>query len=171
MTTTDITELKSMEVEVPATRIIACNASSASDSNAISAALGAAFQKIEAFRDANHIRASGPPRVVYTEWSPAGVKFTAAIPIGEMPPPNVLDTTDVAIKAIPEARALRFEHRGPYREVRQTYNQIEAWLRARGGIKTPADWAHYAPMWEEYLNDPATTPESDLITRIYLTLR
>jgi hypothetical protein len=26
-------------------------------------------------------------------------------------------------------------------------------------------------MWEEYLNDPAATPESELITRIYLTLR
>ena len=169
--TTDVTELKSMEVEVPATRTIACSASSSPDSNAISAALGAAFQKLEGFRTANHIQAAGSPRVVYTEWSPGGVRFTAAIPIGEMPPPNVLDTTEVAIKAMPETRALRFEHRGPYREIRETYNCVEAWLRARGGIKTAADWAHYAPMWEEYLNDPVTTPESELITRIYLTLQ
>ena len=171
MTTSDVIELRSMEVEVPATRIVACSASSGPDSNAISAALGAAFRKIEAFQSANHISASGPPRVVYTEWSPTGVKFTAAVPIGEMPPPDVLDTADVAIKAMPEARALRFEHRGPYRDVRHTYNRIEEWLRARGGIKTAADWARYAPMWEEYLNDPGTTPESELITRIYLTLQ
>ena len=55
--------------------------------------------------------------------------------------------------------------------MRDTYDIIEAWLRARGAIKTTADRARYAPMWEEYLNDPATTPESELITRIYLTLR
>lgn len=168
---TDVTDLKSMEVEVPATLILACSASSHADSNAISAAVGAALQKIVAFQAANRIQASGPPRVVYSEWGPAGVKFTAEIPIADVPPPNVLDTSEVGIKASPETRALRFEHRGPYREVRSTYDRIEAWLRERGGIKTAADWARYAPMWEEYLNDPATTPESDLITRIYLTLR
>jgi effector-binding domain-containing protein len=83
----------------------------------------------------------------------------------------VKDSADVAIKPTAESSALRFVHHGPYRDVRNTYDRIEAWLRERGGIKTPADWARYSPMWEEYLNDPATTPESELITRIYLTLR
>jgi effector-binding domain-containing protein len=168
---TDVTDLKSMEVLVPATRVLACSSSSGTDSGAISAAVGAAFEKISAFQRDHHIQASGPPRVVYLEWSPTAVKFTAQMPIAEMPPPNVVDTPDVAIKATSETQALRFEHRGPYRDVRNTYDRIEAWLRARGGIKMAADWAHYAPMWEEYLNDPATTPESDLITRIYLTLK
>jgi effector-binding domain-containing protein len=168
--TTDVIELKSMEVLVPATRIVACNTSSSTDPNAISAAIRSAFEKIDAFQRANRIQASGPPRVVYSEWSPTEVKFTAQVPIAEMPPSTVLDNADVAIKATPETQALRFEHRGPYRDVRNTYNRIESWLRERGGIKTAADWARYAPMWEEYLNDPATTPESELITRIYLTL-
>jgi len=168
--TTDVTDLENMEVTVPATRLAECHASSAAESSAISAAVGTAFQKIQAFLNASGIPAAGAPRVVYTEWSPAGVKFTAAVPIPAMPP-NASDDADVSIRATDESRALRFVHHGPYRDVRNTYDRIEAWLRARGGIKTSADWARYSPMWEEYLNDPATTPESELITRIYLTLR
>lgn len=168
--TTEVPRLESMEVMVPATLVAECHASSAAESSAISAAVGAAFQKIQAFLGANGISAAGAPRVEYTEWSAGGVKFTAAIPIGAVPP-NVTPSANVSVRAIAESTALRFVHRGPYREVRSTYDHIEAWLRARGGIKTAADWARYSPMWEEYMNDPATTPESELVTRIYLTLR
>jgi len=37
-------------------------------------------------------------------------------------------------------------------------------------VLAPSDWARYSPMWDEYMSDPATTPESELLTRIYLTL-
>ena len=165
---TDTIQLESMEVAVPSTLVAQYQATSATDPAAISAAIGTAFQTIEDFRRRHHVAASGPPRVVYTSWGADGVRFTAAVPIAQVP--NVMDEADVSIKALPQATALRFVHRGPYREIRHTYDRIEAWLRERGGIKTAADWARYSPMWEEYLNDPTTTPESDLITRIYLTL-
>ena len=168
--TTDVTNLESMEVLVPATLLAEFHGSSAAESNAISAAVGAALRTVHTFLIVNRITAAGAPRVVYDEWSPAGVKFTAAVPVTAVPP-NVVDSTDVSITATAECTALRFVHHGPYRELHQTYDRIEAWLRERGGIKSTSDWARYAPMWEEYLNDPATTPESDLITRIYLTLR
>jgi len=167
---TDVQELDNMEVTVPATLVAECRSSCAAESRAISAAVSAAFRKIQTFQAANGIPAAGPPRVIYTEWSPAGVKFTAAVPIADLPR-EVRDTADASIQATSETRALRFVHHGPYRDIRNTYDRIEAWLRARGGITTAADWAHYSPMWEEYLNDPATTPESELVTRIYLTLR
>ena len=168
--TTDVTNLESMEVLVPATLVAEYHGSSAAESSAISAAVGAALRRVETFLIVNGIRAAGAPRVVYREWSPAGVKFTAAVPITAAPP-NVNDGADVSIRTSAECSALRFVHRGAYRDIRGTYDRIEAWLRARGGIKTAADWARYSPMWEEYLNNPATTPESELITRIYLTLR
>lgn len=167
--TTDATVLESKEVAVPPALVLECSRTCAADPAAIAAAVGAAFQTIEEFRNAHAIAAAGMPRLIYTEWGPSGVRFTAAVPIADVPP-NVADTADVSIKAIPESSALRFIHRGPYRDIRGTYDRIEAWLRERGGIKTPADWAHYSPMWEEYANDPATTPEAELITRIYLTL-
>jgi len=168
--TTDVTNLENMEVLVPATLVAEYHGSSAAESSAISAAVGAALRTVQTFLIVNGISAAGAPRVVYSEWSPAGVKFTAAVPIAAVPP-NVNDSADVSIRTTPACSALRFVHRGPYRDVRHTYDRIEAWLRERGGIKTAADWARYSPMWEEYLNDAATTPESELITRIYLTLR
>jgi len=35
-------------------------------------------------------------------------------------------------------------------------------------MQSEADWARYTPMWEEYRNDPETTPEAELLTYIYL---
>ena len=40
--------------------------------------------------------------------------------------------------------------------------------KAKGPLQCEADWARYMPMWEEYLNDPQTTPEAELLTYIYL---
>jgi effector-binding domain-containing protein len=170
MSTTETPKLDSMEVAVPAAVVAQCRASCAAEPAAIGTAVGAAFQKIDAFVKASAIATCGAPRVVYTEWSPNGVQFTAAVPVRDVPR-GVVDTADVSIASVPECTALRFVHRGPYREIRNTYDRIEAWLRERGGIRTAADWARYSPMWEEYLNDPATTREPDLVTRIYLTLR
>ena len=169
MTTTDTIVLESKEAAVPPVVAVECSKVCAADPAALAAAVGAAFKTIEEFRDAHAIAATGLPRVIYTEWGESGVRFTAAVPITDVPP-TVADTGDVSIRAIPESSALRFIHRGPYRDIRKTYGRIEEWLRERGRIKTPADWARYAPMWEEYVNDPVTTPEADLVTRIYLTL-
>jgi effector-binding domain-containing protein len=167
---TDMTDLESMEVAVPATLVTQCESTCSADPRAIAPAVGAAFGTVEAFMTAHHMTAAGPARVTYTSWSPNGVTFTAAIPIADVPP-AIRDTPDVTIKSLPESTALRFVHRGPYADVRETYTKIEAWLRARGAFTTAADWARYSPMWEEYLNDPRTTPPSELITHIYLHLR
>jgi effector-binding domain-containing protein len=167
--TTDTIQLESMEVSAPATLVVQVQAACSADPAAIAAAVGGAFRTIATFQQRYGIPSAGPPRVIYTTWGADGVRFTAAVPIAEVPP-NAVDEGEVSITALPAATALRFVHRGAYGELRHTYDRIEGWLRERGGIKTPADWAHYSPMWEEYLNDPATTPESDLITRIYLTL-
>ena len=112
---------------------------------------------------------SGAPRAIYTAWGADEVGFAVAAPI-DREPVTALDA-GVGTAKLPERVALRFVHRGPYREIKATYDQIESWLRERGGIKTPADWAHYCPMWEEYVNDPATTPESELVTNIFFSLR
>ena len=43
-------------------------------------------------------------------------------------------------------------------------------MRGKGLMESEADWMKYMPMWEEYLNDPATTPEAELVTHIYLPI-
>jgi len=162
--------LESMEVAVPAALVAKLDVTTGADPSRISEATEAAVGKVQEFLVRNRLVAAGPPRAIYTSWGPAEVRFTVAVPISEAPTP-LIETEGVTVEAIPESTALRFVHHGPYRELRATYARIEAWLRERGGIRTAADWERYSPMWEEYVSDPATTPESELVTRIFLTLR
>lgn len=161
------TQLENMEVIVPPTLVVQVEGVTCSPTE-IESAMSTAFKKLYTTLWAEHLVQAGPPRAIYTSWGPSEVRFTLAIPIERAPGEPI--ESGVTVTTLPERTALRFIHRGPYRDIRSTYERIETWLRERGGIKTAADWARYAPMWEEYMNDPAQTPESELLTRIYLTL-
>ena len=162
------TQIESMEVMVPAVLVMQIEGLTAKPEE-LGAAIGSAFGRLYAAVGRAGLAASGPPRAIYTAWGPDQVRFTVASPV-DREPATPLDP-GVSTATLPERSALRFIHRGPYRDIRATYDQVESWLRERGGLKTPSDWAHYSPMWEEYVNDPATTPESELVTRIFLALR
>lgn len=112
---------------------------------------------------------AGAPRAIYTACSPEGMDFTVALPIAA-PPADSPAGAPVTIATLPGAKALRFTHRGPYQELMTTYNRIGQYLQTKGLMRSEADWARYMPMWEEYLNDPQTTPEADLLTHIFLPL-
>ncbi|MDX3905849.1 MAG: AraC family transcriptional regulator [Pigmentiphaga sp.] len=62
-------------------------------------------------------------------------------------------------------RCAVLEHIGPYSELETAYEWLfGGWLPRSG--EQPADF----PVFEEYLDDPKSTPPSDLRTRIYLPL-
>lgn len=163
------TRLENIETEIPAETVAQIEGISASPAE-LGAAIGKAFGTLYAAMGQAGVAPVGAPRAIYTAWSPDEVRFTVAMPIAG-PPGSQRDLDGFTIAQLPARPALRFTHRGPYRDIRSTYDQIEAWLRERGGITRPEDWARYSPMWEEYLNDPATTPESELLTHVFLSLR
>lgn len=163
-----MTQIENMEVTLPAVLVMQIEGLSTKP-DALGATIGSAFSRLYAAIGRAGLTSSGPPRAIYTECGPDEVRLTVAAPI-DREPATPLDP-GVNTVTLPEGAALRFVHHGPYRDIRTTYDQVESWLRERGGIRTPADWAHYSPMWEEYVNDPATTPESDLVTHIFLPLR
>jgi len=67
---------------------------------------------------------------------------------------------------IPAGRCAILTYTGPYNEMSKPYNwMFSEWLPASG--MTPADF----PMFEQYLNDPRTTPPAQLQTRICLPLK
>lgn len=139
------------------------------DPASISAEMARAFGVLGEFIGRNRLKPAAPPRAIYTAWGPGGVKITLAMPIE--PPASPVPVGDaVRIGTLPAQRTLRFAHRGPYRELMATYGRITEYLKAEGMLDSEADWAKYMPMWEEYLNDPETTPESDLLTHIHLPL-
>lgn len=67
---------------------------------------------------------------------------------------------------IPPGRCAILTYTGPYNEISQPYQWLfSEWLPASGMV--PADF----PMFEQYLNDPRTTPSAQLQTRICLPLK
>lgn len=162
------TQLESMEVTVPQALLVQLDGATSNTAD-VGPAISAAFETLFGAVSKAGLAPSGPPRAIYTAWGPNETRFTVAVPIARAPEAPIAGE-GITVAAVPERVALRFVHHGPYRELHSTYSLIEAWLRERGGIKTSADWVRYAPMWEEYMNDPTTTPESDLVTRIYFTL-
>lgn len=165
---TAVSHLENMEVEVDPTPAVQLAVTCPTDHAAIAAAMQQSFATLGEFMGRNRLQPAGPPRAIYTNWG-ATTSFTLAFPI--MAAPAVVDPAkDVVIGPLAGGRALRFIHHGPYAGIRDTYAQIDAWLKERGAIKTEADWARYKGMWEEYLNEPGKVPDAELITRIYLPL-
>jgi effector-binding domain-containing protein len=129
--------------------------------------MGDAFAALTAYAGRHALQCAGPPRAIYTSWGAQGTEFTVAMPI-PVPGSPALPEEGVSVATIPGGHMLRFTHTGRYDEVAGTYEQIAHWLRDAGLMKTEADWSRFMPMWEEYLNDPNSTPASELLTYIYL---
>lgn len=163
------TTLETMEVEVPPVMAATLTTTCDSRPEAIAQATGRAMQAVTSFIGRHFLTVAGPPRTIYTSYGATTTTLMVAIPIVQAA--SQWSDDDVKVVPISGAHAIRFLHRGPYEGLRETYGSIERWLRERGGLKTDADWLNYFPMWEEYLNDPTTTPPADLVTQIYFTLR
>jgi effector-binding domain-containing protein len=161
--------LENMEVEVDRVLAAKIDATCPADPAAIGEAMNRAFAALGSYVEAQGLRPKGPPRAVYTAFSPSEIRFTAALPVATLPP-STAKHGDVRVGMMPGGRALRFLHRGPYATLRETYARIEEWLRERGAFDGPADWGRYSPMWEEYVTEPGTVPDVELVTHIYLPL-
>ena len=159
--------LEFTEVEVPPVLAAQMPGQSTPDPAAIAKAIGSTFGQLMGFVGQHKLRPSGPPRCIYTAYGPKGIEFIVAMPVAK-PPAKPVKAGPGSVQSIPGGKALRFTHRGPYANLKNTYGQITEFLKTKGLMKTEADWARYMPMWEEYLNDPQTTPEADLLTYIYL---
>jgi effector-binding domain-containing protein len=166
---TGFEELEPQEVDVAPAVAAQFSAACAMDPTAIGRAMEDAFGKLATFVQQHGLLVNGPPRAVYTSYSADTVSFTVALPLGA-PPSIPTDVAPITVGEIPSGRTLRFTHRGPYRGLMATYGQVTQFLKTQGLLTSEADWARYMPMWEEYLNDPRTTPEADLLTYIYLPL-
>ncbi len=135
--------------------------------SSVGPAISKAFDQLGRLLKKHALAPAGPPRAIYTAYGPTGMKFIVALPIAA-PPTTPVAPGLASIGPLAGTKALRFTHRGPYAGLMGTYGQITAFMKARGLMASEADWAHYMPMWEEYLNDPDTTPQADLLTYIYL---
>lgn len=159
--------LEFTEIEVAPVLALQVSGKCGSDPKEIGPAMQTAFGQLGALMEKHGLTSAGPPRSIYTTYGPDGTEFIVAMPISAAPADSMEDAAR-SIGTLPGGKALRFTHRGPYPDLMTTYGLITKFMLAEGLMESEADWARYMPMWEEYLNDPHTTPEADLLTHIYL---
>lgn len=135
----------------------------------IGKAMESAFGALEGYRAKHDLAYAGPPRAIYTSYDDGGTSFIVAIPVSALDAEPAAED-GVRVGELPGGPALRFTHEGPYERLMGTYDGITDWLKAEGMLESEADWVKYMPMWEEYVDDPTTTPPEELKTHIYVPL-
>lgn len=162
--------LHPVDVALDATPLVQVGGLMADTPSAIGAQVPAAFARLEAYMAHHRLHADGPPMTVYYEMAPDGrTRFAVAIAVVD-PRRPVTRSGSVQCITRPAMRARQFLHVGPYETLAVTYEAITEYLLSTGEMTSPADWARFMPMWEEYLDDPEVVPRSELRTRIVLPL-
>lgn len=131
------------------------------DPKDISAAMGKTFQGVWDFMQSAGIETTGQALSVYHTYDPEQMTFQAGFSAspdeaGKAKDPVKFDRT-------PAGDVLYFQHKGPYSTLRDSYGQMMAYMDKEGLTAG-------APAWEVYLNDPATTPEDELLTDVFVSL-
>lgn len=130
------------------------------DSLDLATRLGAAYRAISSFMAANGIERTGQPLTLTRVDGNRGLSIEAAIPVA---PAGVETIEPVRAGRTPGGRAVRAAHYGAHATLRQTYDELAAWMATHGLVEGPVTW-------EEYVSDPAETPPDELVTYIYALL-
>jgi effector-binding domain-containing protein len=104
----------------------------------------------------------GAPMTIYTATDDTGFQFQAAVPVAQAPAPP--PDRNIKVGKSPGGTALKFVHRGSYDEMDTTYEAIAHHLDEK---KLEAKDLFV----EQYMKDPVTTPDDDLVIEIYVPLK
>jgi effector-binding domain-containing protein/uncharacterized protein YndB with AHSA1/START domain len=151
-------------VEVKPVTIAFVPATSTKEEQAIAAAIGGAYGKVGLFMTKNGLKQAAAPITINKKWDSAGYEFDAAIPVDHAPEKAVPADSAVQLKETYGGKALKVVHKGAYRNMETTYNQLLAWMAAYG-------YESSGPPWDEYVSDPGNTAEAELITHIFMPLK
>jgi effector-binding domain-containing protein/uncharacterized protein YndB with AHSA1/START domain len=156
----DFADLSVTKIKAASIPVAYIPSQSSKDAAQIGEAIGAAYAKVVAFMKTNGLKQAGAPITINTRWDDTGYGFDAAIPIEKTPDKAVSPDSPVKVKTMYDGDALKLVYKGPYGGMPPVYAKLEAYMAARG-------YESAGPPWDEYVSDPGTTPESDLITNIY----
>jgi effector-binding domain-containing protein len=122
----------------------------------------AAFKSVYGAMEKLGAKADGAPMTIYTATDDTGFQFEAAVPVAQAPaqPPD----GNIKVGKSPTGTALKFVHRGSYDEMDSTYEAIAHHLDDK---KLEAKDLFV----EQYMKDPVTTPDEDLVVEIYVPLK
>jgi effector-binding domain-containing protein len=121
-----------------------------------------AFKSVYGALDKLGVKPNGAPMTIYTATDDTGFQFQAAVPVAQAPatPPS----GDIKVGKSPTGKALKFVHRGSYDAMDTTYEAITNYLDEK---RLEAKDLFV----EQYMKDPLTTPEDDLVIEVYVPLK
>jgi effector-binding domain-containing protein len=108
------------------------------------------------------IKANGAPMTIYTATDDTGFQFQAAVPVAQAP--TVPAGSEITVGKSPAGKALKFVHRGSYDAMDTTYEAITNYLDEKQ-LEAKDLFV------EQYMKDPVTTPEDDLVIEVYVPLK
>jgi effector-binding domain-containing protein len=107
------------------------------------------------------LQAIGAPMTIYTATDDTGFKFQAAVPVARAP--IMPADSGITVGKSPAGKALKFVHRGSY-ALDSTYELITNYLDEKQ-LEAKDVFV------EQYMKDPLSTPENDLVIEIYVPLK
>lgn len=118
----------------------------------ISDVLGHTFEAVARAAADQGRQIAGPPFARYRTMDESGWDLEAGFPVDA----PVVPDGEVEPSSLPECRAARLVHTGPYDTIGEAWGEASAWLEEHGYVATDAPW-------ESYLDDPQVQPPSTLI--------
>jgi effector-binding domain-containing protein len=161
---TDLAGLDVQVVDMKPIAIAAVSGTTTTEPADIHKSLTDAYAKVTAAMAANGLNAAEAPLAITTRWSPKDkvYEFIAGIPVDKAD--AALPDGEVRMLATPGGLTLRVKHVGPYAGLSATYDKLMAWEQAAG-------FKDNGGPWEQYVTDPANTPEADLVTLVQLPVK
>lgn len=150
--------------EVEPAVIVFTPATSSWDVAEIGQAFGEAYGQIGGFLASNKLEMSGSPLAITTSRTEEGWQFDAGIPIAEMPTIEIDPDSPVQIRQSPGGKMVMGVSVGSYSDLSANWEKVRAWVAAHG-------YEEAGPLWEQYISDPADTPEEELITHLYMPVK
>lgn len=148
-------------IDVDETPYFYAEGSCSMDPADIGKAMGTAFGDVWNHMQEGGVQTTGKALSVYYTFNPETMTFRSGFSVTAEAADKA--SGDVKYDVTPSGKVLHFQHVGPYSKLRDSYGLMMAHAE-REGLKIGA------PTWEVYVNDPAVTPEDELLTDVFVSL-
>jgi effector-binding domain-containing protein len=125
------------------------------------ATISGSLKKVEAYVSKQGLKTDGLPMTIFLATDDRGFDYEAAVPLAA--PPKDPPHGEIAAGQSPDGRALEFVHRGSYEALDDTYEAITNYLDEKRLESKNI-------LIEQYVTDPATADEKNLVVNIFVLI-